>query len=618
MDQKGSKRIGSYFLDVLRKLSIRRRLLIVFMVQVLMVVLLANAIIMVSYVEYETLIESNNARMISSIVENVRLSAISLDAVTKYPIIRADKPPFTYYYLSYPDFYEKQHYQYVQDVQNNAQRLLQMYPSVSNIVVYDLEGKGLYLKRNDQTVLSTTSSAENNWFENTLEQRGRLCIWGSEDFDERERFYGGDYLYATRAIVNVERISSVGLVLANTDLGANMRMFERDRVFDQQRIGVFDSQGKRIMGSLTERHYQRLLQAMQQQSSVTQESRVHGLRCEMDGQEMIYSFSDELDGYRCIIETPYSLIRAGSLKKQSVTMALFGVALLLILATTNQIVVSITKPIGRLIAATEKVREGDLSIAIADDGADELSMFTNSFNAMTRQINTLVYEVHVKEMERVDLELQMLRMQINPHFLYNSLESIRAQADSNGERELSEMSVLLGKVLRYGVTNPSDEVPLRRELENLESYMKLQRLRYGDRLLFVTNVEEPLLDLPVIKLFLQPMVENAIYHGLDTAGEHGSIHILGYREGQRMIFNVLDNGVGMDEQTVRNINAYLHGENQAFTSIGIKNVHRRIQLFYGEQYGVCIQSQFKRGTKVTITMPIRQKGVQSDGSHFGG
>lgn len=178
----------------LRQLSIRRRLLVVIIIQALVVVLLSNFIIAVSFMEYEQMVQSSNARMISSIIENVRLSAISLDAVTKYPIIRADKPPFTYYYLSYPDFYNQQHYEYVRDVQNNAQRLLLMYPSVSNIAVYDVTGVGLYLKSGDMTVLNTVSDPQNDWYTTSLKARGRLCLWGEAEFSPDEDFYGKDYL----------------------------------------------------------------------------------------------------------------------------------------------------------------------------------------------------------------------------------------------------------------------------------------------------------------------------------------------------------------------------------------------------------------------------------------
>lgn len=588
----------------LRQLSIRRRLLVVIIIQALVVVLLSNFIIAVSFMEYEQMVQSSNARMISSIIENVRLSAISLDAVTKYPIIRADKPPFTYYYLSYPDFYNQQHYEYVRDVQNNAQRLLLMYPSVSNIAVYDVTGVGLYLKSGDMTVLNTVSDPQNDWYTTSLKARGRLCLWDEAEFSPDEDFYGKDYLYATRAIVNVERVESVGLIIANTDLGANVRTFERGRMFEQQRIGVFDEQGNRVMGTLPQERFEQISHQMESLSQASNSDSVYQLSVSVDGVKMIYNFSNKLDGYRCIIETPSALVSQGSIKKQSGTLLLFGCALLLILITTNQIIVSITRPIVQLTNATNKVKSGDFSLVLPDEGADELSLFTSSFNAMTHQINKLVYEVHVKEMESVDLELQMLRMQINPHFLYNSLESIRAEADFHNQQTLSEMSMLLGKVLRYGVTNPSEIVPLKSEVENLNNYIQLQRLRYGSRLDFVVTIEDALMEHAVIKLFLQPMVENAIYHGIDAGGTNGRINVLGYIEAKTMVFNVIDNGVGMDADTVQNINAYLRGENQLFSSIGLKNVHRRIQLFYGEEYGVNIQSKLGWGTKVIITLPL--------------
>ena len=210
----------------------------------------------------------------------------------------------------------------------------------------------------------------------------------------------------------------------------------------------------------------------------------------------------------------------------------------------------------------------------------------------------------------------MLRIQINPHFLYNTLESIHSVAYLEGNREVGEMAVLLARILRYGVSDPSGPVTLRDEAKNLDDYIRLQELRYHGTVRFAVSIDPGILDSACLRMILQPIVENALYHGVSSLERGGQVQVLGYRDGENLVLRISDNGQGMEEDKVRLLNDYLCGKNEAFRSIGLKNVSRRIRLCYGEAYGVLVQSAPGRGTMVTVTLPVRtQPNQKGDPKH---
>ena len=177
----------------------------------------------------------------------------------------------------------------------------------------------------------------------------------------------------------------------------------------------------------------------------------------------------------------------------------------------------------------------------------------------------------------------------------------------NGVSELAEMAGLLGKTLRYGLSE-HETVSVRREMRNLMDYIALQSLHYQPHITAHVSVEPEILDCVILKLLLQPLVENAIVHGVGPCERGGSVELMGYRDGDALVFAVSDDGAGMDAQKLALLMGYIRGENNAFSSIGLRNAHRRIELYYGEGYGLDIASQEGAGTVVTVRVPaVRQE-----------
>lgn len=220
---------------------------------------------------------------------------------------------------------------------------------------------------------------------------------------------------------------------------------------------------------------------------------------------------------------------------------------------------------------------------------------------MSDKINTLIHEILLKDLEKRETELQLLRTQINPHYLYNTLEVIHLAAYKNNDLQVAAMAELLGKNLQYGLRGTTEEVSLQEELRQLDIYLSILSYQYADNIIFNKVIDPSLLNCRTIKLLFQPMIENSILHGFDSSKSKIMIDILGYKKDSKIILCVSDNGCGMNQEELKKLQQELSNPNSQ--SIGIRNVSRRIQLTYGSEYGLSIDSIKDQGSTIIITMP---------------
>ena len=263
----------------------------------------------------------------------------------------------------------------------------------------------------------------------------------------------------------------------------------------------------------------------------------------------------------------------------------------------------------------DKVRQGARSIGegklnyrifLPENGRDrdELDEIADSVNQLGEKIHTLIEESYKKELDRKISELNLLQEQINPHFLYNALSSISVLAMGNGDKVASRAILYLSDFYRITLSKGKQDIPIREELNLLESYLKIQRMRFDDSIEVEYELDESLLDVHVVKLTLQPIVENAIHHGRDDDSEVFHILIRLFEEQGKTVFEVIDDGCGMDPEKLMQLqNSMNHSEG----GYGLRNVNIRIKLQYGSQYGVYIESERGFGTKIRIEFPGRER-----------
>jgi len=246
---------------------------------------------------------------------------------------------------------------------------------------------------------------------------------------------------------------------------------------------------------------------------------------------------------------------------------------------------------------------------LEDGPPDEIGVLTRSFRAMIHQIVQLLDDQYKAGQDLKSAELKALQAQINPHFLYNTLEMINWQAINKNAPEIAEVSRALARFYALSLNNGRDVVTLEQELAHVETYVSIQNRRFGDRIQFATKVSKTLLTLSMPKILLQPLVENAILHGILEKGEEagGAVTVSARRDGDEVVLTVEDDGVGMTADRVgRLLSAEPAGNRHGY---GVKNIHERVKLFFGDQYGLSFQSAPGRGTKAVLRIPAQVRNV---------
>lgn len=292
----------------------------------------------------------------------------------------------------------------------------------------------------------------------------------------------------------------------------------------------------------------------------------------------------------------------------AITSGILLVILVGAFAVSRKIVTGITEPIGELCDAAVAAGGGDFRIRAVKTGPEEIEVLNKSFNQMVEKIGNLVEDIHTEELNLRAAELRVLQEQINPHFLYNTLDNIIWLAESKKTDEVVMMVSSLSTFFRTSLSKGREFVSVKEETEHIRSYLEIQQFRYRDILDYEIAIPEEYYGYEVIKLTLQPLVENALYHGIKNKRGKGHITVSAERCADVLIFQVKDNGIGMDKQRLEEVCAMLKEdgntkkENDGF---GLFNVNQRIQLHYGTEYGLKVQSTYGEGTEVWARIPAR-------------
>ncbi|MGG2196656.1 MULTISPECIES: histidine kinase [Paenibacillus] len=263
----------------------------------------------------------------------------------------------------------------------------------------------------------------------------------------------------------------------------------------------------------------------------------------------------------------------------------------------------ISMPIKRLERSMRKVEQGDFDIHLEVQGEDEVGRLSRRFNFMVVRIRELMGQIiHEQEAKRKG-ELEVLQAQINPHFLYNTLNSVVRMAGSGKSEEVITMITSLSKFFRISLSKGKHIIPVQDELEHVRHYLIIQKMRYKRKFDFVIEADDEVLAVPTLKLILQPIVENAIYHAMEIMVDDGLIEIAAERLGSRVRLQVRDNGPGIPPDKLERL---LSGDARSDegSGVGVKNVHERIRLHFGESYGLEIESKLEVGTTVTLWIPF--------------
>lgn len=264
------------------------------------------------------------------------------------------------------------------------------------------------------------------------------------------------------------------------------------------------------------------------------------------------------------------------------------------------------KPLKQLITGMRAIRSGQFDAKVDIRTKDELAFIGHSFNEMAAHIHTLINEVYERNLSAREAELKSLQAQLNPHFLYNTLDSIYWKVYMNDDQESAQLIVSLSELLRYSLLPANDFTTLQEEMDQVRNYLQIQQARFGDDLLILFRVDDEVLNCRMIRLLLQPLVENIFVHAFNDATAERRIAIHAYRSGDELLVEVSDNGCGMDEDKRSELLGHMtrRAEGNARESLGLMSVQRRIQLIFGDPYRMEIKSSPGNGTTVTLLLPF--------------
>lgn len=545
----------------------------------------------------ETVVQYNN-QAITKIDDYIK----DLNTITKYPLIRTTRD--SEFLNSMENFYDhgvrnlnfsincEYIFDEIQDYKKNIQ----------SVYIYNSEGLSEF------KMFASAKSADYNpknekWFSKSIENYGKPVIVSTYQLPHVTDLRDNPmYVFSmVRAIVKLPPRKVIGIIQVNTKVTFFEEICSKMLISPGQRIAIVDDSGHILYDTEKANIAKKLEEDIWQTISNTDAG---SSSIAIDNSKYLINYNmSKSTNWKIVNIIPVAELNKGIDKMAQNTVILTSgsilAALLLIILISRQIV----RPIKKLMLLMKIVQKGDFNVKIRLRSRDEIGVLANAFNTMSNKIRRLIQEVYIDKLKEKELELQLLQNQINPHFLYNSLDAINMMADINNDTETSKMAMALAKILRYSVSKSNHIVKISEEVLYIKEYILLQKIRFSDIYQIRINVDPDILEYTTIKLILQPLVENAINHGVYSLDYGGCVDINGYREDSNIVFEVIDNGKGMDKSKVDSLNGYINDLNNSFKSIGLKNVNKRIKLHYGDNYGIIIKSEMDKGTCIRAIIP---------------
>lgn len=533
-------------------LKISRRLKLLLLLETLLL-LTAYCLITSSYRQAELQKSEKLVRQMNySLLMTIQNSAGSLDMLTKSPIGNSSvsSTESLWNCLTTPGKIQENPTLFDSLFFDKYYQLNLLFPDLNAFFLYEPSSNILAYKYNDIHCHLIKNLPQELLNHAVRQENGVVNYFTEEEIKKLGYTTQKDVLFAGRLLNNLVSTKPAAIAIVGVDIKDITIAFEKHKLFDSQQFGCFDSDGKLLfysegLDTLTWKEVQKS-----------------------------QTISDAPVYYQVLHDSEHGLYSVVSTDTDD----------LIVYSTSIKWILFVLLPLVFLSTLF-------LSLHIIHN-------VINSYSKVTEKI----YRQNIAEK---DLKFQMLRSQINPHFLYNTLDSMRMSSLKTGYAHLASMCEILAKILRYGVSDSQNLVTVKEELEHLNEYTELIRLRYTN-LDIQTCIDPSILEIPIIRLLLQPLVENSVNHGLADDASNGSIYVWGYQKEQTLIFTVTDNGNGMDLEQLELLRDYLEDKNTAFKSIGLKNIKKRIRLYYGEEYDLTIDSRLYQGTSVTITLPIHQ------------
>lgn len=486
------------------------------------------------------------------------------------------------------------------------QSVLQSNDRLQCITLISLKGEILqYVNRNIGYINLYTVQDE-PWFKETLSLKGFPLLREPHynEFVYKSTLNKNQVISISRAVIDLDTDKSAGVILFDQDVSQFSGLFENVNIENGEIITVFGKTGDTIYANkqLDNSIYKELAKMTASKEPAT-------FKLELGGSTMLVSFSESPEFNWKVI----SLVPISELQKKSQFVKNINISLLFMLVVFTFIIsvvfsYLITRPLEKLMKSFKRLQKGDFNASVAVKGEDELAQIGITFNNMVSNIKDLIEQKYESNILRKQAELESLQSQINPHFLFNTLTSIKAVADKKDYEKASVMVQNLSDIFRYSLNRGRHIVKFSEELDHIKKYLYIQECRFAGKYDVYYDIDDEVLNYDIPRLTLQPIVENALYHGLEARRGKGELRIAAKLYNGIYYIYISDNGIGIKEEELEQINSLLESDpevqrNEAPEKLGIFNVNARIKFHFGNNYGLKIISSAGPGTTVRITLP---------------
>ncbi|MGB5824372.1 MAG: sensor histidine kinase [Proteocatella sp.] len=580
--------------------SIHRSMLFSFVILLVPVVITFFAIF--SYFNEKALLKNSEEYTIQLIeqVNNKVDSYIDFMENISNMILYTDEP--VRYITS--DFKNKEERSYLENnIEEQFKTILELREDIYNIAIYGENGR-LILNDGNEAINPNIDIKSKGWYKKAMEANGKITLTAAHVqniIDNKYRWV----VNMSKAIVDPQTNQAVGVFWVDFRFNALSNFCESIHLGNKGYVFVLDEAGNLVYHPKQQLIYSGL--EVERIADVMNSKTESFLIDNKDaGRRRLYTISrsDKTNWTVVGVSSTKELFRN---KEQVQILYLIITCIILFTAVMISYFISkqISRPIKLLKESMREVEVGNFELAspiVINDS--EIGKLGKTFSIMIEKIKTLMDEKLKEEEVKRQLEFKALQAQINPHFLYNTLDSIVWMAESGKNQEVIIMTVSLARLLRQSISNESSIVTIGQEINYVKSYLTIQKKRYQDQLNFKIEVPLEIQHHEIVKLTLQPIVENAIYHGIKYKDSKGEIQIKGYEEQDCIIIEIIDDGIGMDETTLGNI--LKKKPSTTKNGVGIYNVNKRIKLQYGEAYGLHYESRLNEGTRVILKLPDKK------------
>ncbi|MDF2649273.1 MAG: Cache sensor signal transduction histidine kinase [Paenibacillus sp.] len=470
---------------------------------------------------------------------------------------------------------------------------------ISSILIFGTNGE--IIPYNENIKLNPkVDPTEQSWYKKAIEAKGKVVISSSHVQNMILNEYNS-VISLSRELSSDVGDEKLGVLLVDLNYSVINDICNKIKLGNRGYVFIVDAQG-----NIVYHPEQQMINNNQKIELISQVMRTPGssfVTSEGTNSRMYTIKTSQSTGWK-IVGVNY-VDELVSNKHELQTYTFFGGIGFLIIAVLLSIILSlrISRPIKHLESSMKEVEKGNFDIQVDIQSSNEIGHLSNRFNRMTIEIKELMLQ-NIKEQElKRKSELQVLQAQINPHFLYNTLDSIIWMAETGKSKEVILMTASLAKLFRLSISKGQEFISIFNEIEHIKNYLTIQKMRYKSKLDFEINVDKSILSNKVIKIILQPLVENAIYHGVRNNAGKGYIQITGIRKGNRILLQVIDNGIGMSPEEIHKM-YQKDRTSEKGSGIGVQNVNRRIKLHFGDPFGLHFESELGRGTTVNIWLPV--------------